>query len=165
MSDARKHRSNQWNRGQSEALTALIREVRALFHRLKAAAGEAYGEHALTAGMRGVLTDIAQHGPQTVPQMARRRPVTRQHIQTIVNQLLDLGYVAMRANPAHKRSKLVELTRTGRTVTEDIRERELRILGRLPVSQTPAQIQEAVHIMADIRRFFEDPEWLKKYGL
>jgi hypothetical protein len=41
----------------------------------------------MTAGKRGVLKGLDRLGPQTVPQMARARPVSRQHIQTLVNRL------------------------------------------------------------------------------
>jgi len=57
----------------------------------------------LSAARRGVLRSLARLGPQTVPQMAGARPVSRQHIQTIVNALAADGLVETIDNPAHKR--------------------------------------------------------------
>ena len=86
------------------ALESLLGAAVALFHRLQAVADEAYHQGELSAGRRGVLRGLDRHGPQTVPQMARARPVSRQYIQTLVDVLAKEGYVGLIANPAHKRS-------------------------------------------------------------
>jgi hypothetical protein len=39
--------------------------------------------------MRAVLEFLSRHGPASVPQIARRRFVTRQHIQALVNGLME----------------------------------------------------------------------------
>ena len=68
-----------------EELQLLFAEVVAMFHRLKLVATEIHREEGISAAMRGVLNELAQEGPATVPRIARRRPVSRQHIQTVVN--------------------------------------------------------------------------------
>ena len=52
-------------------------------------------------------------GPQTVPAMERARLVTRQHIQTILNELLERKLVETQDNPAHKSSPLIMLSAEG----------------------------------------------------
>ena len=79
--------------GKAAALAVLFDAAVALFHRLRATAGEVHGQGEPTAGRRGVLRDLSRLGPQTVPQMARRRPVSRQHIQLLVNGLVDTRHV------------------------------------------------------------------------
>lgn len=142
-----------------DELVAVIDATRALFHRLKAAADEAHHRGPMTAGLRGVLQDLQAHGPRTVPTMARARPVSRQLIQTLVNRLLDEGYVELIPNPAHKRSKLVRLTDDGRDEFEAMRRRESRMLARLPVTCSEQQMAEAAGVLRDLRRAFEDPSW------
>ena len=105
-------------------ITAVIDATRVLFHRLSAVADEVHRVAGLTAGPRGVLQDLYQNGPRTVPDMARARPVSRQHIQVLVNTLLERGEVELLPNPAHARSKLVALTDVGMASFDAIRHRE-----------------------------------------
>ena len=60
--------------------------------------------------------------------MARARPVSRQHIQVIVDRLLAQGLVELRDNPAHRKSSLVALTTKGRQMMKTITAREGMVL-------------------------------------
>src|ERR1700727_2916192 len=53
-------------------------------------------------------------GPFTVPQIARRLGVSRQHILRLTNDLATEGLVELVPNPDHKTSPLVTLTAAGR---------------------------------------------------
>ncbi|MGE3191325.1 MAG: MarR family winged helix-turn-helix transcriptional regulator, partial [Vicinamibacterales bacterium] len=99
-------------------LESLADETRRLFYRLRAASAHAHGGNDVTAGLRGVMQAIADAGAQTVPQMARARLVSRQHIQVLVDELVERKLVELLNNPAHKRSKLVRLSTQGRKVFE-----------------------------------------------
>src|SRR5262249_26714267 len=85
---------------QLAALQSVGDETRKLFHRLKAVAETVHGQGETSAGRRGILLDLARHGAHTVPQLARARPVSRQHIQTLVNALRTDRYVELIDNPA-----------------------------------------------------------------
>ncbi|MGW8813432.1 MarR family winged helix-turn-helix transcriptional regulator [Gordonia terrae] len=58
--------------------------------------------------------------PMTVPQIARRLGVSRQHILRLTNALADEGLVEPVVNPDHKTSPLLELTPAGRDVLATI---------------------------------------------
>lgn len=152
-------RGNSGERVRSGELLTVIDETRALFHRLKAAARALHSRGATTAGQRGVLQELYDRGPRTVPEMARARPVSRQHIQGLVNRLLDAGYVELRANPAHKRSKRVALTGVGREAFEAMREREVELLARLPVHVSLRDLTTTAAVLHDLRVALEDPAW------
>jgi len=77
------------NASQTAALLRLFDEIPATLHRLKAVATRVHGLDASSAGRRGILRSLDSMGPQSVPQMARARPVSRQHIQVLVNGLLE----------------------------------------------------------------------------
>ena len=51
------------------------------------AVSEATAGFATAGGEWGTLRMLVKDGPQTVPEMARSRPVSRQHCQTIINAL------------------------------------------------------------------------------
>ena len=85
-------------------------QVVSLFHRLRLATEQLHGGNELTAGRRGVMLSLLNGGPRTVPQLARARPVSRQHIRTIVTPMVKEGLLELVHNPNHKRSPLVQLT-------------------------------------------------------
>ncbi|MGW9262776.1 MarR family winged helix-turn-helix transcriptional regulator [Gordonia terrae] len=58
--------------------------------------------------------------PMTVPQIARRLGVSRQHILRLTNALADEGLIEPVVNPDHRTSPLLELTPAGRDVLATI---------------------------------------------
>src|SRR5215203_1468558 len=123
---------------KTAAFERLAREVRLAFHELRAAAEALqHDPEGLTAGHRGVLESLTRDGPRTVPALARARPVSRQHIQVLVNRLLELGLVETRQNPAHERSSLVALTPAGARRFEAMHRRERQAFdgAQFPVSE------------------------------
>ncbi len=97
-------------------------------------------------------------GPQTVPQMARARPVSRQYIQTLVNQLLKEGHVELIENPAHKRSSLVRLTPQGKKFLDRMNRRQREILGKLEIKIAEKRLQTAAEVLRDVRKLLEGPQ-------
>lgn len=134
-----------------EAFLRVAAAIRHLFHQLRALAESAMPPlEGFTASHRAVLESLALQGPQTVPALARARPVARQHIQVLINELLDMGLVETIANPAHKRSPLARLTAAGKRRFEEIRDAERALLRRakLPIAG------------ADLRRLGDELELL-----
>lgn len=109
---------------QEKALYALFSEVRTCFNLLKSLAEELHGDTGVTPAMRAVLEALSRGGPQTVPDIAREKGVSRQHIQVIVNALVEAGLVETRENPAHRRSQLVALTKPGAETFAGLTHRE-----------------------------------------
>jgi DNA-binding MarR family transcriptional regulator len=133
------------------ALDQVFTETVALFHRLRAVAEEVHGQGELTAGKRGILKDLARLGPQTVPQMARARPVSRQHIQLLVNMLEADGYVQWVENPAHKRSLLVRLTPEGEALFQTMSQKEAEHLSALEIDIDEKDLETTVSVLRSLR--------------
>ena len=110
------------------SLIALIDATRLAFNQMRASADAAHVDLGITAALRAVLERLARGGPQTVPDMARARNVSRQHIQKIVDGLGEAGLIDLKANPAHKRSPLIVLSADGRKLFKIIEKREAAIL-------------------------------------
>src|SRR5260370_31350670 len=117
------------NATQASAMLRLFDEIPAIFHRLKTVAADVHGLDAPSAGRRGVLRSLDTLGPQSVPQLARARPVSRQHVQVLVTGLLEDGLVAMEENPAHRKSPLVRLTPKGRRRLPAMPHRQAKLLA------------------------------------
>ena len=116
---------------RGQPLRQAILAVRRLFHVLAGTADRAQADLGITASMRAVMETLHKRGPRTVPQVAREQDVSRQHIQVVVNGLLEGGLVECLDNPDHLRSPIVRLTAAGTKVCEAIRRREARLLADL----------------------------------
>jgi len=133
--------------------------ARSLMHRLRWAAAQLHGQGELSAGMRGVLMSLEEQGPQTVPQLARSRPVSRQHIQMMVNPLAAAGLVEMIENPRHKRSKRVQLTSRGKRRVLAMRQREHRVFRHLEIPVPEKSLVDTAATLGALRQLFEGEAW------
>lgn len=134
-----------------DAIEALLNEARMLFHRAVQVGQELHARESATLGMRAVLEYLRRHGPAPVPEIARRRFVTRQHIQALVNDLLEQGLVALAPNEAHRRSSLVTLLPAGERLIDRMRTREARLYARIGAGLRRQEIEAAARTLADLR--------------
>ncbi len=149
-------RAPEGARSSTEALRALqavYTENEALFHQSSDFVAQVYGQGDLSLGKRGVLRLLLQSGPQTVPQMAQKKHVSRQYIQKIVNQLAQAGYVGFAENEARKRSSLVQLTNQGRTYLLGRLQREVQIVREMVIPFPPDTLQETAATLRAIREW------------
>jgi DNA-binding MarR family transcriptional regulator len=102
----------------------------------------------LTIAMRGVLELLLLDGSATVPDMARTRGVSRQHIQQQVDALLVRGFVERETNPAHKRSSIISLSDKGRAQIQNMRADELNALRRIQAGVSDNAMQEATQVLS-----------------
>jgi DNA-binding MarR family transcriptional regulator len=137
-----------------EAVENLISEIRLLYNRIVQVGEARHADEPVTLGMRAVLEYLLENGPTTVPDIARSRSVTRQHIQMLVNGLLETGLVSLEENPKHKRSSLAVLTADGKRVIERMREREGRLFDALEFPATTREIRAATRTLKRIRGAF-----------
>ncbi|HEX2786023.1 MAG TPA: helix-turn-helix domain-containing protein [Ilumatobacteraceae bacterium] len=141
----------------SKELSDLVDEVRLSFHAFSEFARWAHG-HRIDPPGRAVLEYLSRNHPSTVPSMARSRGVTRQHIQTIVNDLESQGLVETSANPAHKRSPLSALTRDGRALIESIARKEEDLVEPLRGAIDPDRLTAAAATLAEVRKLLVELE-------
>ena len=146
---------------KSVALLSLFSTTTALFFRLKIVAEQVHHQGSISAGKRGVLMSLRELGPQTVPQLARARPVSRQHIQSLVNSLLDEGHVEYVENPAHKRSRLVRLTQRGCAILTTMIQREMNLLEGIALGIDTEALQLAENVLDTIREYLAGSQWLE----
>lgn len=133
----------------------LLDEVRLLWHVTVRAAERLHADERVTLGMRAVLEFLAREGNTPVPAIARKRRVTRQHVQALVNELLALGLVSLDDNPAHRRSALVRLTPDGQRAIDRIQGRERRFFDGLELNASPGELQRAASTLSAVRAALE----------
>lgn len=133
------------------ALDELRWAVVYLFFRFSATAQELHqqGEH--SSGRSGLLHSLKQGGPATVPQLARARPVSRQFIQKLANEMAADGLVEFIPNPAHQRSKLLRITPQGECLLAEIVEREAKLGAWLAHDLDESDIRTAARVVSILR--------------
>lgn len=94
-------------------LYRLITEIRRAFNELASVSESVTTPLGLTAAERAVLEHVLVEGAATVPDIARQKSVSRQHIQKLSDSLVGKGLARFRENPTHKRSQLIEATEEG----------------------------------------------------
>jgi len=137
-------------------IETIIDEIVSLFHLLQALAVTIHSDIGLTAAKRGLLKGVEMLGPQTVPQMAYVRNVSRQYIQTIVNQLQSAGLVEIIPNPLHRRSGIVKLTPHGERFLTLITEKEKKLLSGLTIEIGDDNLRQTVEVLQKIKGFFDN---------
>jgi len=137
---------------KAEAITRRIREccyhLDALDDALRQDAG-------ITAAMRAVLETLHEHGAQTVPQIARMKKVTRQHIQVLADKLLAGKLLSSQDNPKDRRSPLLRLTEHGEAVFERMREREVGVLTEMSRALGDCDIEVTLTTLDTLQNYLD----------
>ena len=117
--------------GPEADVLRLVNAVPKAFFHLAAIAERTYADLGVGGPERGVLRDLFLDGAQTVPDLARKRHVSRQAIQQVVAQLLAKALIEFERNPRHKRSQLFVLTKKGLDLCVTLQERDLAEIRRI----------------------------------
>ena len=146
---------------KSEQIYALVWNTRRLFQQLRMTSEELLEGTGINASQRAVLEFLSQHQPQTVSNMAREKTVSRQHIQTLVNDLLSLELVQSQENPAHKRSPLISMTEKGNKLFKKITQREMKVLGAMAGEFNEKNVTTSIRTLKAIRDYLKSEQWRK----
>lgn len=134
-----------------KALEDLIVEIIYTFFLIRAS-GSRIGAVAPWGGSYwGMLRSLKLEGPQTVPQIARSRPVPRQSIQKLANEMLEDGLIEIEDNPAHRRSKLLRLTPKGEATFQELTQHTAQEAENLGHDMDAAELQIAVTVLKRLR--------------
>jgi DNA-binding MarR family transcriptional regulator len=120
------------------------------FHRVGTAGDILHAPIGLGSGMRGLLLSLEYAGPTSVSKLAAMRPVSRQFVQRLVDELLVGGWVEAIANPQHKRSPLIRLTVKGSGAIAAMQAAEEPYLIALGEGLDPDDLSAAARILSAI---------------
>ncbi len=146
---------------EGQALMELMWELAQTFFKMRAAgkevtapaaSGEAVGVVTSSgAGVYGLLRSLTEEGPQTVPQIARARPVARQHIQMMANDMVTQGLIEFADNPAHKRSRLLFITNEGERFYAELNARLAEMAERLAADMDIGDLHISVETLRALK--------------
>ena len=138
-----------------EEMHAFANSLRRVYNRLRHTTDQIHADAGISAPKRTLLMDLRRYGPQTVPDLAAARFISRQIIQTQVNELSQTGLMEARANPAHKRSKLIALTRKGERLVESMIQNESEYMDRLGWLPASDELEVCVAVLDTINERLE----------
>ena len=144
-----------------EHIYELVWCTRRLFQQLRATSEELLEGTGINASQRAVLEFLDQHQPQTVSNMAREKNVSRQHIQTLVNDLLTLNLVKSHENPAHKRSPLMSMTEQGKKLFMKIIRDEAKVLASMAGEFSGKNISSSIRTLKAMHQYLQSEHWKK----
>jgi len=140
-----------------DAVTHLIFELFRLNGRLVAAGDRLTADLGLSTARWQVLGAI-KFGVFTVSQISRAMGLTRQAVQRVVHDLVDLGLVRLEDNPKHRRASLVHLTAAGHAVIKKMDRRQADWSDWLAGAGTVSSIKAATRALLDLRTRLESQE-------
>ena len=133
-------------------LTPIVGRIPRLHALLKALGDEIHTDIGITAGMRAVMASLAAGSGRTVPALARERAVSRQHMQSVINELLAAGLAASVGNPSHRRSPLLVLTDEGLRRLRMVEAREADYLARIAPAVSHLDLAAAARLFDQLER-------------
>jgi len=137
-------------KSKPESIYDLVWHTRRLFQQLRETSDELLQGTGINPSQRAVLEFLVRDGSQSVATMAREKQVSRQHVQKVVNTLLQLSLVEPLDNPEHKRSPLIRVTAKGKRLFARISERESALLRAMAKNFDEGDIQDSVRTMKRI---------------
>ena len=137
----------------------LIWQVRRLFQRLTSESNEFLEGYGINASQRAVLEFLDHNQPETLANMARAHDVSRQHMQQIVNDLLEKGLVQAVDNPNHKRSFLVQRTESGDALFRQIKRVETTLFKAMMKEFDSDAIATCVDTLKRFHEYLHADTW------
>lgn len=128
-------------------LVQLLESIAPAYHRLGACADLLHAPLGLSSGMRALLLSIDQLGPMTVSRLAAMRPVSRQFVQRLVDEMAAGGWVSTAPNPHHKRSPLIVITQKGEAALGRIADVEAPYLEELGEGLSKTELEAAARVL------------------
>jgi DNA-binding MarR family transcriptional regulator len=133
-------------------LAPLVGRIPRLYSLLKALGDEMHADIGITTGMRTVISSLSAEAGRTVPDLARELGFSRQHIQSVINELLSAGLVAAVRNPSHRRSPLLVLTDDGLRRRQIVEAREAAYLTRIAPAVSHLELAAAARLFDHLER-------------
>jgi DNA-binding MarR family transcriptional regulator len=148
----------------ADSFDDFVESLRGVFFALRAVSAEMLADLDCSAIERGILKDLEEQGPQTVPALAHARAVSRQAMQKAVDRLAGRGLLAVEPNPRHQRSSLIALAPAGKKLFTEIRARERRILARVELPISDAELRRTTRALRELGELFASPDFARSRG-
>jgi len=134
------------------AIDLLIRDILFCYFRLNVGGERMFAAVGQTPGKVSLMRSLKEEGPQSVAQLARSRPVARQGVQRMADELATAGLIQFVPNPSHRRAKLARLTTRGQRLMEKAMAGELRWAARLAHNFSEREIETTRDVIRRLKQ-------------
>src|SRR5215470_19678391 len=145
------------------AMDLLIREILFSFFRLNATGERLFASIGQTPGKVSLMRSLMEQGPQSVSQIARARPVARQAVQRMADQLAEQALVEFVENPTHRRAKLARLTAKGKKLMDEAMGAELKWAGRMARNFSEREVEIAREVIRRLTAILANERLLARF--
>ncbi|MBI9111555.1 MarR family winged helix-turn-helix transcriptional regulator [Maridesulfovibrio ferrireducens] len=132
-------------------LHTLFKEIFNLQSTLSEVVDEVHEKAGMRTSQVRLANTLLELGQATVPDIAYAMKISRQFVQTAINELEKQNMIEFQENPRHKRSKLLKLTEHGRDVLNQVRENEENIIQKILPDMEATRVKAAYELLASIR--------------
>jgi len=143
-------------RSDALAMDLLIRDILFCYFRLNAGGERMFATIGQTPGKVSLMRSLREEGPQSVAQIARSRPVARQGVQRMADDLAAAGLIEFVANPSHRRARLARLTPQGELLMEKTMAGELRWAARLAQNFSAREVDITREVIRRLKQLLAD---------
>jgi DNA-binding MarR family transcriptional regulator len=145
------------------AIDLLIREILFSFFRLNATGERLFASLGQTPGKVSLMRSLMEQGPQSVSQIARARPVARQAVQRMADELAEQALVEFVENPTHRRAKLARLTAKGKKLMDEAMGAELKWAGRMARNFSEREVEIAREVIRRLTAILADERLVARF--
>jgi DNA-binding MarR family transcriptional regulator len=150
-------------RSTALAIDLLIREILFSFFRLNATGERLFASLGQTPGKVSLMRSLMEQGPQSVSQIARARPVARQAVQRMADELAEQALVEFVENPTHRRAKLARLTAKGKKLMDEAMGAELKWAGRMARNFSEREVEIAREVIRRLTAILADERLVARF--
>jgi DNA-binding MarR family transcriptional regulator len=150
-------------RSTALAIDLLIREILFSFFRLNATGERLFASLGQTPGKVSLMRSLMEQGPQSVSQIARARPVARQAVQRMADELAEQALVEFVENPTHRRAKLARLTAKGKKLMDEAMGAELKWAGRMARNFSEREVEIAREVIRRLTAMLADERLVARF--
>ena len=137
---------------KGETLTKIILKTFRFNGELLSVGNQLTRPYGLTGARWQVMGAIDLEGKLlTVPQIARHMGLTRQAVQRIVNDLIQLDMLILSENPDHKRAPLVSISKAGKAVMKEIDQVQTAWVNDLAKDLAEKHLKQALEVLENVR--------------
>jgi len=119
------------------------------------AAGDRLTQPAGLSSARWQVLGVVEHGPISVPHVARVMGLTRQSVQQTADGLEKDGFILYADNPHHRRSRLMRLTPQGKEALAYVAQRQEQWASQVAGTLNLADLHTAVGTLRQVRQILE----------
>lgn len=146
----------------NSALYPFIWKIRRVFQQLRSVSDTMLEDLEINASQRAVIEALSGEEQFSVPQIAKKLNVSRQHVQVLVNELLAKELVKAGENPSHKRSPLISISATGLALFASVEKRERDLLTALQSSFSNTDLATSLKTLETLEKLLESKQLDKK---